>query len=63
MAIVYAKTIVDGKKVGVYPFIVEIRDRKTRQLYDGVEVGDIGPKLGYNTKDNGFMRFNNYKIP
>jgi len=32
-------------------------------LLPGVEAGDIGPKYGYNSKDNGFMRFNNVKIP
>jgi acyl-CoA oxidase len=25
--------------------------------------GDIGPKYGFNTKDNGFVRFNNVRIP
>lgn len=29
----------------------------------GVELGDIGPKLGYNNIDNGFLRFNHYRIP
>ena len=33
MVIVYAKTIINGKSVGVYPFIVEIRDRETWKLY------------------------------
>lgn len=26
-------------------------------------MGDIGPKYGYNTKDNGFLRFTNYRVP
>jgi acyl-CoA oxidase len=29
----------------------------------GITVGDIGPKYGYNTKDNGFLMFNHYRIP
>ena len=29
----------------------------------GIQVGDIGPKYGYNTKDNGFVRLNNIRIP
>ena len=29
----------------------------------GITVGDIGPKLGYNTKDNGFCKFDNVRIP
>ena len=30
---------------------------------EGVESGDIGRKLGYNSKDNGFMRFTNFRVP
>jgi len=26
-------------------------------------VGDIGPKFGFNCKDNGYLIFNNIKIP
>ena len=26
-------------------------------------MGDIGPKLGFNTNDNGFLRCNNVRIP
>ncbi len=29
----------------------------------GVELGDIGPKFGYNTKDNGYMVLNHVRIP
>lgn len=28
-----------------------------------VQVGDIGQKLGYNTMDNGYLSFDNVKIP
>ena len=28
----------------------------------GVEVGDIGPKFGYGTNDNGYLRLNNVRI-
>jgi acyl-CoA oxidase len=31
---------------------------KSHLPLEGVEVGDIGPKYGYNTKDNGYLRFN-----
>lgn len=26
-------------------------------------MGDIGPKIGYNSKDNGYMSFSNLSIP
>jgi len=29
----------------------------------GVTVGDIGPKFGYDTNDNGFLRFDHVRIP
>jgi acyl-CoA oxidase len=29
----------------------------------GIEVGDIGTKLGYNGVDNGFLRFDKVRIP
>lgn len=29
----------------------------------GIEVGDIGAKLGYNAADNGFCSFNQVRIP
>jgi len=30
---------------------------------DGVQLGDIGTKLGYNSVDNGWMIFNKVRIP
>ena len=35
----------------------------THEVLPGIEIGDIGPKLGYSSKDNGFMRFDNIRIP
>jgi acyl-CoA oxidase len=29
----------------------------------GIEVGDIGPKIGFHTKDNGFLIMKNVVIP
>ena len=29
----------------------------------GVDCGDIGPKLGGDTKDNGYTIFHNVRIP
>jgi acyl-CoA oxidase len=63
IAIVYAKTIVKGRKLGVYAYLVQIRDFETHKPLDGVEVGDIGPKLGYGAKENGFLKFTNVRIP
>lgn len=43
--------------------MVPIRDFDTHKPLPGVEVGDIGPKMGYSTKDNGYLRFSNVRIP
>ena len=29
----------------------------------GIIVGEIGPKLGMNTNDNGYLGFNSVRIP
>ena len=50
---------INEKNYGVHAFLVEIRDKKTHDLKDGVVVGDCGPKNGVNGIDNGFLVFNN----
>ena len=62
-AVVFARLILEMGDLGPHAFIVPIRDLVTLEPFEGVEVGDIGPKFGYNNKDNGFMSFSNYKIP
>lgn len=62
-ASVMAQLIIDGKSYGPHPFVVQIRDLKTHQLLPNVYAGDIGPKFGYNTMDNGFLLFNRVKVP
>lgn len=36
---------------------------KTLQPFAGIIVGDLGEKCGMNGLDNGFIMFNNYRIP
>jgi acyl-CoA oxidase len=60
-ALLYCQLIVKGKSYGVHPLWVPIRD-KNHDVFPGVIAGDIGPKLGYSTKDNGFLAFNNYRV-
>jgi len=61
-AVFQAQTIVKGKNVGVQSFICQIRDMKNMAALKGVEIGDIGPKYGFASKDNGYMIFKNFKI-
>ena len=62
-AVIYARVYSQGKYRGMYPLFFQVRDIATHKLFPGVESGDIGPKLGYSTKDNGYMAFNKVKVP
>jgi acyl-CoA oxidase len=62
-AAVCARLIIEGEDYGIQFFFVPIRDPMTHLPLPGVEVGDLGSKIGYNSKDNGFMLFNQYRIP
>jgi len=35
---------------------------ETHEPLPGIEVGDIGTKLGYNSIDNGYLMFNKVKV-
>ena len=61
-ALVFAQLIIKGKNHGVHSFICQIRDQDLKPL-PGVEVGDIGPKIGFTSKDNGYLILNNVSIP
>ncbi|KAI9678143.1 MAG: fatty-acyl coenzyme A oxidase [Caeruleum heppii] len=62
-AVVMAQLIINGKGYGPHPFVVHIRDLETHEPLEGIHVGDIGPKFGYNTMDNGFLLLNQVKVP
>ncbi len=48
---------------GVQPFLVQLRNRDTGQVTEGLELGDVGPMPGCIQNDNGFVRFNKVRIP
>lgn len=62
-AVVMATLMVGEENCGIHPFIIQVRDLTTHQPLPGVEVGDIGPKLGFNMLDNGFLRLRDLRIP
>ena len=61
-AIVFAQTLIKGKNYGVHPFLVQIKDKDYNWL-PGIEGGDIGPKIGFHAKENGFMYLRSVRIP
>ncbi|KAI9314437.1 acyl-CoA dehydrogenase/oxidase C-terminal [Dichotomocladium elegans] len=62
-AIVMARLILNGKDYGPHPFCVQIRSLVDHKPLKGVTVGDIGPKFGFNSVDNGFILFDHYRVP
>ncbi|KAJ3285940.1 acyl-CoA oxidase [Rhizoclosmatium globosum] len=61
-AVVMARLITKGKDFGPHTFIVPIRSLEDHKPFPGIMVGDVGPKMGFNCVDNGFMLFNKYRI-
>ncbi|KAF7985623.1 hypothetical protein HWV62_2119 [Athelia sp. TMB] len=62
-AIVMAQLIVGGKDHGVHPFMVQLRSLTDYTPLAGIELGDIGLKMGYNATDNGYAVFTHVRIP
>ncbi|KAJ2381828.1 hypothetical protein GGI23_007496, partial [Coemansia sp. RSA 2559] len=62
-AMVMAQLIVNGKNWGPNPVVVPIRSTATHEPLKGVTVGDLGPKFGFNTMDNGFLLLDRVRVP
>lgn len=58
-----AQLYINGKCYGLHIFLVQIRDYDTHEPFPGIKVGDIGPKMSFNTADNGYLGFDHYRIP
>jgi acyl-CoA oxidase len=61
--ILMAQLIIDEKAYGVQAFIVQLRSLENHRHLPGVETGDIGPKIGFDSLDNGYIKFDQYRIP
>mmetsp|Transcript_3551 Transcript_3551/g.5358 ORF Transcript_3551/g.5358 Transcript_3551/m.5358 type:complete len:191 (-) Transcript_3551:31-603(-) len=66
-ALVFAQLIIkdeDGQtnKYGIAPFLVQIRDLNTHKYMPGIRCGNMGPKMGFNSKDNGWLIMNHVKV-
>ena len=62
-AVVIARVITNSVDRGTHSFIVPVRSLKTWQALPGIELGDIGVKMGLNTTDNGYAVFKDVRIP
>ena len=48
---------------GLGMFLVQCRCLDTHKFMPGIKCGEIGYKIGYQSKDNGWMTFDNVRIP
>ncbi|KAF7726815.1 fatty-acyl coenzyme A oxidase [Apophysomyces ossiformis] len=62
-AAVFAQLVVKGKRYGTKCFVVPLRDPKTYATLPGINIGDIGKKMGRDGIDNGWIQFTNVRIP
>ena len=62
-AVVVAQLYINSKCHGIQPFMVQLRDENTWEPLPGITIGEIGPKLGMKTVNNGYLGFNNVRIP
>ena len=62
-ACIFARCIADETDYGVQSFVLQVRDFDSFKPLPGIEIGDIGTKLGYNGADNGYLQFNQHRAP
>ncbi|XP_040263583.1 peroxisomal acyl-coenzyme A oxidase 2-like [Bufo bufo] len=62
-AVVLAQLYSNGNKYGMHPFIVQVRSLEDHSPLQGITVGDIGPKMSFESLDNGFLIMRNIRIP
>jgi acyl-CoA oxidase len=61
--VIFARLKIDENDYGVQPFVVQLRDLNTWKHLKGIQSGDMGPKFGYESKDNGWAIFDQVRIP
>ena len=59
---IYAQLVIDDVEYGVHVFFLQVRDEHHLPL-PGIEVGEVGVKLGDLANDTGYMRLRNVRIP
>ena len=62
-ALIIAQLKISGKNFGPHAFFIQIRDLNTHSPLNGVQVGDIGPKMGMDHLDNGYLKFTEFRVP
>jgi acyl-CoA oxidase len=60
--VVFAQLLVNGTNHGVFGFFMQFRDEHG-DLLPGVEIGEIGPKMGGGETNIGYGRFDHVRVP
>ncbi|XP_067634234.1 acyl-coenzyme A oxidase 1-like isoform X2 [Eurosta solidaginis] len=58
-----AQLYIDDQPKGVQMFFVQLRDEETHMPLPGIDVGEIGYKMGFYGSSNGFLGLKNVRIP
>ncbi|XP_011207579.2 probable peroxisomal acyl-coenzyme A oxidase 1 [Bactrocera dorsalis] len=58
-----AQLYIDNEPKGVQMFFVQVRDEETHMPLPGIDIGEIGHKMGFHGANNGFLGFKNVRIP
>lgn len=61
--VLMVQLIIDGKRFGLHPFVVQLRSLTDHPFLSGITTGSIGPKYGWNSIDNGWAKFEQVRIP
>ncbi|KAM6177272.1 peroxisomal acyl-coenzyme A oxidase 2 [Erethizon dorsatum] len=62
-ALVMAQLICSGARQGMHAFMVPIRSLQDHTPLPGITTGDIGPNMGFDNADNGFLRLDHVRVP
>lgn len=62
-AVVIAQMYSLGKHHGIHTFMVQLRDLETHHPLPGIKIGEIGAKMGLNGVNNGYLGFENVRVP
>ncbi|XP_008258697.1 peroxisomal acyl-coenzyme A oxidase 2 isoform X1 [Oryctolagus cuniculus] len=62
-ALILAQLICSGARRGMHAFIVPVRSLQDHTPLPGITIGDIGPKMGLQHIDNGFLKMDHVRVP
>lgn len=62
-AVVFARLVIHDQDEGVHGFLVPIRQKKDHSIAKGVQIWDMGHKIGVNGVDNGALWFDHVRVP